>query len=93
MVQVMETWFMADGNLLHDYFGPDLREAHLPKWPVLEDVTKTAVLKALDQSTAGCTKCYSKGRVWYQLLEKLTPSTVEAACPHEKALVDRLRLF
>ena len=33
----------------------------------------------------------SKGRVSFELLERLSPTAVEAACPHAKALLDRLR--
>lgn len=93
MVQVMETWFLADRNLLRNYFGAALREQHIRQWPVLEEVPKATVLTALEQATAGCAKCYSKGKVSYEILAKLDPATVEAACPHAKALLDRLRLF
>ena len=93
MVQVMETWFLADGNWLRDYFGAALREQHLRQWPVLEEVPKATVLTALEQATASCAKRYSKGKVSYEILAKLDPATVEAACPHAKALLDRLRLF
>ena len=93
MVQVMETWFLADRQLLRDYFGPALREAPLRQWPVLEDVPKATVVAALDQATAACPKCYSKGKVSYELLARLNPAIVEAACPHARALLDRLRRF
>ena len=69
----------------------EFREQHLKQWPVLEDVSKQTVLSALAQATAGCTKQYAKGKVSYELLKKLDPALVEAACPHAKALVDRLR--
>ena len=32
-----------------------------------------------------------QGQVSYELLAKLSPGSVEAACPHAKALLDRLR--
>ncbi len=38
MVQVMETWFLADRDLLRRYFGSALRENHLRQWPNLEGV-------------------------------------------------------
>lgn len=91
MVQVMETWFLANRALLRQYFGSALREQHLRKWPALEALTKDTVLSALIQATAGCTKSYSKGRVSYELLAKLNPGSVEAKCPHAKALLDRLK--
>lgn len=91
MVQLMETWFLADRALLRQYFGSALREQHLRAWPDLEAVPKETVLKALDQATAGCTKSYAKGRVSFELLGQLSPQSVEAASPHAKALLDRLR--
>lgn len=91
MVQVMETWFLADRDLLREYFGAALREGHLRQWPVLEDVSKKTVLTALDQATAGCTKRYAKGKVSFELLERLNPAVVETACPRARSLLDRLR--
>lgn len=91
MVQVMETWFLADRDSLREYFGAALRAQHLRQWPALEDVSKPTVFTALDQATAGCTRRYAKGRVSYDLLERLNPALVETACPHAKSLLDRLR--
>lgn len=91
MVQVMETWFLADRDLLKSYFGTSLRESHLRQWPHLEAVPKLTVLDALEKSTAGCQRHYAKGKVSYELLGKLSPDRVETACPHAKALLERLR--
>lgn len=91
MVQVMETWFLADRGLLRDYFGHSLREAHLRAWPALEHVSKPDVMNALEQATAGCDKRYSKGKVAFELLARVNPALVEAACPHAQSLLDRLR--
>jgi hypothetical protein len=93
MVQLMETWFLADQALLRSYFGSTLREHHFREWPNLEDVPKTTVLNALDFATAGCPKPYSKGRVSYEILKNLNPTRVEEKCPHAKRLLDRLRQF
>jgi len=91
MAQVMETWFLADRDLLRRYFGTSLRENHLRQWPDLEAVPKLTVFDALEKSTAGCQRHYSKGKVSYELLGRLNPASVEAACPHAKSLLDRLR--
>lgn len=91
MVQVMETWFLADRGLLRRYFGNSLRENHLRQWPVLEAVPKATVFDALANATAGCQRRYAKGKVSFELLGQLSPNPVEAACPHAKALFDRLR--
>ena len=91
MVRIMETWFVADRDLLASYFGADFRPHHLPKWPHLEDVAKPTVLAALERATAACKKPYSKGKVSFELLGQVNPSLVESACPNAKALLDRLR--
>lgn len=91
MVQVMETWFLADYELLHTYFGPELRDKHLRKWPALEEVPKKDVLAALARATRQCTRPFAKGKVSFELLARLSPARVEEACPHAKALLERLR--
>lgn len=91
MVEVMETWFLADRNLLREYFGASLREIHLRQWPDLEQVPKATVLNALEKATAGCAKQYSKGKISFELLGRLRHGTVSAACSHARALLDRLR--
>ena len=91
MVQVMETWFLADRDLLRRYFGNSLRENHLRQWPVLEAVPKRTVFDVLAKATVGCQKHYAKGKVSYELLGQLSPNQVEAACPHARALLERLR--
>ena len=91
MVQVMETWFLADREALRSYFGARLRENALKAWPNLEEVPKSTVLEALERATASCGKSYSKGKVSFELLARVDPARVEVACPHARALLDGLR--
>ena len=91
MVQVMETWFLADRNSLKRYFDAEFRENALKQWPQLEDVPKATVLNALERATANCATRYAKGKVSFELLAQVAPARVEAACPHAKALLNRLR--
>ena len=91
MVQVMETWFLVDRDALRRYFGAEFRENAISRWPVLEDVPKARVLKALERATAACRKSYAKGRVSFELLARVDPDRLGAACPHARALLDRLR--
>ena len=91
MVQVMETWFLADREALRSYFGAGFGEKALKAWPELEDVPKSTVIGALERATASCRKSYSKGKVSFELLARVDPARVEAACPHAKALLDELR--
>lgn len=90
MVQLMETWFLADRGALQRYFGAGFRENQLKTWPDLERVPKATVLKALDRATAKCSKRYAKGRISFELLAKIAPASVAEACPHAKDLGERL---
>ena len=91
MVQVMETWFLADRQLLKSYFGNQLRENRFKAWPALEDVPKQTIIDALTGATADCSKVYAKGKVSFEILQDLDPDRVENACPHAKQLLERLR--
>ena len=91
MVQLMETWFLVDRAALKTYFGNQFRGNALKQWPRLEDVPKETVLDALKKATTSCSSPYAKGKISFKLLEKINPTLVEAACPHARALLDRLR--
>jgi hypothetical protein len=92
MVQVMETWLVADRETLRREFGPDFIERHLASWPDLEAVPKSTILNALERATARCgAKAYAKGKRSFVLLGKLNPSNVENACPHARAFLTALR--
>ena len=91
MVQIMETWFLADRVALQKYFGARFRQNALKNWPKLEDVPKLTVLNALASATASCSKRYSKGKVSFELLAQIDPTLVEAACPHARTLLNRLK--
>lgn len=90
MVQVMETWFLADADALRRYFGPHFSDTPLRAWPALEAVPKQTVLEVLAKATVNCKQAYRKGDVSFEILASLTPATVEAACPHAGKLLRRL---
>ena len=87
----METWFLADRDALRKYFGSRFAENALGQWAELEDVPKETVLDALRKATERCQNRYAKGRVSFAMLAQVDPARVEAACPHAKALLKRLR--
>lgn len=91
MVQVMESWFLADPAALHRYFGPHFSDAPFRAWPVLEAVPKQTVYEVLERATADCKKAYRKGDVSFEILADLDPVRVEATCPHARQLLERLR--
>ncbi|MEQ1840423.1 MAG: DUF4276 family protein, partial [Verrucomicrobiales bacterium] len=85
MVCVMETWFLADRVALQSFFHKCWNDRASPKWPDLESVPKESVLDALLRATATCgKKVYSnrsKGKLSFELLKEINPTTVEANCP------------
>jgi hypothetical protein len=92
MVQVMETWFLADRETLKSFLGRHFRAQAIPKWPQLEDVPKDTVIKALEKATAACgPNRYAKGNLSFSLLAEISPAEVEKACPAAKALFECLR--
>lgn len=93
MVQVMETWFLADVEALKKHFGKDFRESSFGKWPQLESVPKADVFKVLEEATRNCKKQYKKGVDSFKILGNVNPSLVKERCPHAKALLDRLLAF
>ena len=66
MVQVMETWFLADRHTLQDFFGERFKANALRQWPQLEEVPRETVFDVLEKATAGCSKPYAKGKVALQ---------------------------
>lgn len=90
MVQIMETWLLADRKALRRYFGKGFRDGAIESWPALEGVPKSRVLDALKNATAECSKSYAKGRTSFELLGEVDPVRVSAACPHANALLQRL---
>ena len=93
MVQVMETWFLADRHTLQDFFGERFKANTLRQWPQLEEVPRETVFDVLEKATAGCSKPYAKGKVASELMAQIDPGLIEDACPHAKSLLARLRGF
>lgn len=91
MVQVMETWLLADRAALRKYFDQHFNEKKLPNWPDLEAVSKEQIASALDSATTACKKRYAKGAVSFELLARTDASKVESACPHAERLLTVLR--
>ena len=91
MVQVMETWFLADRDALRRQFGSCFAENALGQWAELEQLPNETVLDALRKATERCRNRYAKGRVSFVLLPKSIRRASKAASPHAKTLLKRLR--
>ncbi len=92
MVQVMESWLLADRQTLKAFFGQGFRESALPAADrPIEDVTKEDVYSALKQATQNCKAEYGKGEHAFKLLAKIAPAKVMAASPWAQRFVDELK--
>lgn len=82
MIQVMETWFLADSGALKSYYGRDFVESRLPGNLRVEQIRKTDVYRGLEDATRLTQKGkYDKTRHASQLLGKIDASTVRNAAP------------
>ena len=88
MVQVMESWFLADPNALASFYGQGFRPQSLSKNPNIEKVSKQDVFNRLGTAARETTKGrYDKGRDSYEILGRLDPSKVTNASPYAGRLI------
>lgn len=94
MVQVMESWFLADRDALAVYYGTDFRSNAIPQWPNIERVRKSDLSNKLRLATRRTRKGqYHKGRHSFKILAALDPNKVMNASPYAKRLIDSLDAF
>ena len=93
MVQMMESWFLADRECLARYFGDGFRASALPAPErAIEEVTKEDLEKALRECARQSSKRrYAKGRDSFALLSRLDAAKVVDASPHARKLVEALK--
>ena len=89
MVQLMESWFLADKECLAEYFGNGFNRDSLPPNPNIEEVPKSDVMSSLKRATKRCKSGpYSKGDHSFRILAEIDPAKVKAASPYAKRLID-----
>ena len=81
MTTCMETLFAADHAALADHFGAKLQVSALPPLFQLENRERHDVQDRLFHATRHCTNPYAKGTRSFELLAKLTPSTLSGRLP------------
>lgn len=83
MVQVMESWFLADRQALKSYYGSNFIETRLPGNPaIVEVIPKADVLHGLESATANTSKGkYHKTKHAPDLLKIIDPAKVQSASP------------
>ena len=92
MVQVMESWFLADRTALEAFYGQGFQASALPGTPNVEQTPKADVLRGLARATRNSSKgSYGKGSHSFEILGRIDPSVVESAAPFAKRLLDALR--
>ena len=91
MVQVMESWFLADREALAGYFGQNFIPGALPQGTQIEDISKTDVLRGIRNASWQTNKPYDKGRDSFEILRRLDVSLITAACPRAGRLIKVLQ--
>ncbi len=92
MVQIMESWFLADREALRSYYGQDFSENQLPANPDVEHISKEDVLSRLSAATTNTTKGkYHKTKHAPQILASIEPSKVQAIAPNCARLFNYLQ--
>jgi hypothetical protein len=83
MVQVMESWFLADIEAIRKYYGNSFNISSLPRDNNVEQIPKSDVMSGLKNATAGTSKkAYHKTRHAPVLLASIDATKVRAAAPH-----------
>ena len=92
MVQMMESWFLADRDCLARYFGNGFRASALPAVQRdIEDVAKEDVDRALNEATRHSRKGkYAKKRDSFELLKQVDAAKIIETSPHARQLIETL---
>ncbi len=91
MVQVIESWFLADIDALEKFYGKNFRRAALPQNPRIEDIAKQDVERGLKQATRDTSKGeYSKGKHSFEILAELDPAKVRCKSPYADRFLSEL---
>lgn len=91
MVQIMESWFVADVDALKNYYGQDFNESAIPKNANVEKIDKTRVENSLKNATRQTQKNeYHKIHHGGDLLGKIDAKKVRRAAHFCEILFDVL---
>ena len=93
MVQIMESWFLADVEALEKYYGQGFRQSALPRNPKIEAVPKQDIIKGLEQATRATRNCqnYNKGKHSFEILALLDPAKVRKQSPYADRFFEELQ--
>ena len=93
MVQVMESWFLADPDNLKAFFGAGFNSDSLPaETDPIESIRKGKVFAALKEASQNTQKgAYKKSAHSFELLSCICPDKVTKRSPWARRFVDELR--
>lgn len=81
MTTCMETWFVADIESLHAFYGNCLNENLLPDMTNPESRGRATLFNSLKRATRDCSNAYRKGKVSFELVENLNPVRLKDPLP------------
>ena len=87
MVQVMESWFLADIAALKAYFGNAFREGSVRWNPKVEEIPKADIIARLNKASG---RRYHKTKDAVKLLAMIDPAKVRRAAPNCERMFKRL---
>lgn len=91
MVQMMESWLIADSATLKKFYGQDFKENAIPKNPNVEQIEKNVIMTALKDATRNTSKGeYHKTQHGFKILGQLDVTIVRKAAPHCDRLFNTL---
>ena len=93
MVQVMESWFLADRDALKSFYGKGFRMEVLPKNQTIEQVSKRDIENRLEQATRDTQKggyYKNKGKHSFAILAGLNPAKVSCNSPYAARFLNEL---
>ena len=91
MVQVMESWFLADVPALQEFYGQAFRAQQLPANPEIEKVPKQDVLDGMARASSITTRgSYQKARDGFSILQAIDPNKVRQASAYADRFIKAL---
>jgi hypothetical protein len=94
MVQIMETWLLADRDTLKSFYANGFKENKLPATGrPIEDISKAEVYRALKEATADCKNKapYDKGEHSFKLLAQIDAVKVTQESPWAARFIEELK--
>ncbi len=91
MVQLMESWFLADKASVETFYRQGFRLSALPAESNIELVARDGVLQAFRSASSSTGKgAYNKARHAFKILALIDPAKVRDASPWANRLLETL---